>query len=190
MSALPIAVTCGDPAGIGPELLAGWLQAHPEQAASVVPIGPADWIARLGTGLAVGPADFITRPGQPDEAGQLISKRAKGTLTGKEVSEQENEIQSLLAQDLSVRLKVDPGNSAFSPLYFVCDITLKIIGALVCGDKLHKTIVRNLGLLIPILLPYVGEPKLRPVMSWSCYGDAQRLPRCADGLGTIRWRVG
>ncbi len=76
MSALPIAVTCGDPAGVGPELLASWLRSHPEQASSVVPIGPADWIARLGTGLAVGPTDFVTRPGQPDEAGQLIAIEA------------------------------------------------------------------------------------------------------------------
>lgn len=76
MSSLPIAVTCGDPAGVGPELLAGWLKAHPAQASSVLPIGPADWIAQLGQGLAVGPADFITRPGRPDEAGQLIAIEA------------------------------------------------------------------------------------------------------------------
>ena len=76
MSALPIAVTCGDPAGIGPELLASWLKAHPEQASSVVPIGPADWIARLGQGIAVGPMDFVTRPGKPDDAGQLIAIEA------------------------------------------------------------------------------------------------------------------
>ena len=76
MSALPLAVTCGDPAGVGPELLASWLKAHPEQAAAVVPIGPADWIAQLGQGIAVGPTDFRTRPGQPDEAGQLIAIEA------------------------------------------------------------------------------------------------------------------
>ena len=76
MSALPIAVTCGDPAGIGPELLASWLKVHPEQASSVVPIGPADWIARLGQGIAVGPKDFVTRPGKPDDAGQLIAIEA------------------------------------------------------------------------------------------------------------------
>jgi 4-hydroxythreonine-4-phosphate dehydrogenase len=76
MSRSPIAITCGDPAGVGPELVAGWLQAHPELAASVVPIGPADWIARLGQGLAVGPGDFVTRPGRPDEAGQLIAIEA------------------------------------------------------------------------------------------------------------------
>jgi 4-hydroxythreonine-4-phosphate dehydrogenase len=88
MSALPIAVTCGDPAGVGPELLASWLQSHPEQAASVVPIGPADWIASLGRGLAVGPADYRTQPGQPDEAGQLIAIEAielaaRGTTGGR-----------------------------------------------------------------------------------------------------------
>ena len=57
MSALPIAVTCGDPAGVGPELLACWLKANPEEADSVMPMGPADWIAWLGRGLAVGPPD-------------------------------------------------------------------------------------------------------------------------------------
>jgi len=76
MSPLPIAVTCGDPAGVGPELLASWLKAHPESAATVVPIGPADWIAQLGQGIAVGPKDFVTRPGKPDDAGQRIAIEA------------------------------------------------------------------------------------------------------------------
>ena len=73
MSTLPIAVTCGDPAGVGPELIASWLKAHPESAGTVVPIGPADWIAQLGQGIAIGPKDFVTRPGKPDDAGQLIA---------------------------------------------------------------------------------------------------------------------
>ena len=76
MNALPIAVTCGDPAGVGPELFVSWLKAHPEQADIVVPIGPADWIARLGQGIAVGPKEHVTRPGKPDEAGQLIAIEA------------------------------------------------------------------------------------------------------------------
>ena len=88
MSRLPLAIPCGDPAGVGPDLIASWLQAHPALADSVVPIGPADWIARLGRGLAVGPADHITRPGQPDEAGQLIALEAmelaaRGTTGGR-----------------------------------------------------------------------------------------------------------
>ena len=79
MSAPPIAVTCGDPAGVGPELLTSWLRAYPEQASLVMPIGPADWIARLGHGIAVGPQDFATRPGRPDEAGQLVALAAMET---------------------------------------------------------------------------------------------------------------
>jgi 4-hydroxythreonine-4-phosphate dehydrogenase len=76
MSTLPIAVTCGDPAGVGPELIASWLKAHPASASTVVPIGPADWIEKLGQGIAVGPKDFITHPGKPDEAGQRIAIEA------------------------------------------------------------------------------------------------------------------
>jgi len=76
MSRLPLALTCGDPAGVGPELVESWLRAHPAQAAEIVPIGPATWIARLGQGFAVGPADYAPRPGQPDETGQLIALEA------------------------------------------------------------------------------------------------------------------
>lgn len=88
MSRLPLAIPCGDPAGVGPDLIAAWLQAHPAQADSVVPIGPADWIARIGRGLAVGPAGYVSHPGRPDEAGQLIALEAmelaaRGTTGGR-----------------------------------------------------------------------------------------------------------
>lgn len=88
MNRRPLALPCGDPAGIGPELIAAWLQAHPAEADTVMPIGPADWIARLGRGLAVGPADHATRPGQPDEAGQRVALAAmelaaRGTTEGR-----------------------------------------------------------------------------------------------------------
>jgi 4-hydroxythreonine-4-phosphate dehydrogenase len=76
MSRLPIAVTCGDPAGVGPELLAAWLKANPDEAASIVPIGPAHWITQLGVGIAVGPTDFQITPGKPSAAGQLIAIEA------------------------------------------------------------------------------------------------------------------
>jgi len=88
MSRLPLALTCGDPAGVGPELIEAWLRAHPTLAANVVPIGPARWIARLGLGQAVGPADYEARPGQPDDVGQLIALEAmelaaRGTTGGR-----------------------------------------------------------------------------------------------------------
>jgi 4-hydroxythreonine-4-phosphate dehydrogenase len=73
---------------VGPELIESWLRAHPELAATVVPIGPAKWIAHLGQGQAVGPADYEARPGQPDTAGQLIALEAmelaaRGTTGGR-----------------------------------------------------------------------------------------------------------
>ncbi|MEY2750748.1 MAG: 4-hydroxythreonine-4-phosphate dehydrogenase [Verrucomicrobiota bacterium] len=88
MSRLPLALPCGDPAGVGPDLIDAWLRAHPAEADTVVPIGPADWVARLGRGLAVGPADYASQPGRPDEAGQLIALEAmelaaRGTTGGR-----------------------------------------------------------------------------------------------------------
>ena len=76
MSRAPLALTCGDPAGVGPELIEGWLRAHPALADAVVPIGPAAWIARLGRGQAIGPADYTAHPGKPDATGQLIALEA------------------------------------------------------------------------------------------------------------------
>ena len=61
---------------MGPELVATWLKAHPSQASTIVPIGPAIWIKQLGQGLAVGPADYVGTPGQPDAIGQHIALAA------------------------------------------------------------------------------------------------------------------
>lgn len=88
MNRLPLAVTCGDPAGVGPELVATWLKAHPSQASTMVPIGPATWIKQLGMGIALGPADYVSTPGKPDETGQRIAlaameRAAQGTSEGR-----------------------------------------------------------------------------------------------------------
>jgi 4-hydroxythreonine-4-phosphate dehydrogenase len=43
-----LALTCGDPAGVGPEILAAWLAAHPDEARDVAVLGPAGWLETLG----------------------------------------------------------------------------------------------------------------------------------------------
>ena len=48
----PLAFTCGDPAGVGPEIIAAWLAAHPDEAAGVTVIGPARWLTTLPVGAA------------------------------------------------------------------------------------------------------------------------------------------
>ncbi len=85
-----LAFTCGDPAGIGPEIIAGWLRAHPDQAADVAVIGPARWLESLPEGparIAVGMEEFAAIPGQPTGEGALVAwaaleRAAAGCRTG------------------------------------------------------------------------------------------------------------
>ncbi len=73
----PLAVTCGDPAGVGPEVIAAWLKANPAEAERVMVIGPARWIDALGVkGVAVGPKDFAAEAGRPSGAGAKVALAA------------------------------------------------------------------------------------------------------------------
>jgi 4-hydroxythreonine-4-phosphate dehydrogenase len=73
---LPLALTCGDPAGIGPEIIAAWLAAHPTDAAQVAVIGPVHWLETLPAAarrIPVGLEDFAAIPGRPDGDGALVA---------------------------------------------------------------------------------------------------------------------
>jgi len=92
MSTAPIALTCGDPAGVGPELIAAWLKSHPHLVNEVAPIGPLTWLKSLGIknaeALAVGPSNYIINPGKPDAEGSRLAIAAmevavKGVAEGK-----------------------------------------------------------------------------------------------------------
>ena len=80
MNHLPLALTCGDPAGVGPELIASWLKDHPTAASDIIVIGPAAWLKTLGlptsSQLAVGPADYKAVAGQPDNTGSTVALAA------------------------------------------------------------------------------------------------------------------
>lgn len=85
-----LAFTCGDPAGVGPEIIATWLAAHAAEAADVAVIGPARWLETLpacGAKIAVGLEDFVATPGHPDGDGALVAwaameRAASGTKSG------------------------------------------------------------------------------------------------------------
>ena len=80
-----LAFTCGDPAGIGPEIIAAWLAAHPAEAAGVVVIGPARWLETLpatAERVAVGLEDFAAKAGQPDGDGALVAWAAMERAAG------------------------------------------------------------------------------------------------------------
>jgi 4-hydroxythreonine-4-phosphate dehydrogenase len=86
-----LVLTCGDPAGVGPEIIAAWLAAHPAEARAVAVAGPARWLATLPLAdaqrLAVGPPDFVATLGTPSEAGARVAwaameRGAAGCLAG------------------------------------------------------------------------------------------------------------
>lgn len=74
-----LAITCGDPAGIGPEVIATWLHASDSDAADVTVIGPATWLATLPESvmkIAVGQETYAAVPGRPDAEGALTAYAA------------------------------------------------------------------------------------------------------------------
>lgn len=83
-----IALTCGDPAGVGPEIIARFLSENPSAAENCVPIGARRWLDTLPcAGVEVGEKDFSARSGEPSAAGQKIAfeameRAAAGTLLG------------------------------------------------------------------------------------------------------------
>ncbi len=67
-----LALVCGDPAGVGPGIIARWAAAHPARAARCVPIGPPAWLEMLPPVfpqlLGIAPKLKLT-PGKPSKAG-------------------------------------------------------------------------------------------------------------------------
>jgi len=88
-----LAITCGDPAGVGPEIITGWLAAHPVEAKDTAVIGPARWLESLATPaqkVVVGLEDFSVTPGQPNADGALVAwaameRAAQGAKSGEYV---------------------------------------------------------------------------------------------------------
>lgn len=75
---LPLALTCGDPAGIGPEVIAAALRNQPALRRNCVLLGPVSWAKPLATEWemafeAVGPPHFELQPGQPSVEGARVA---------------------------------------------------------------------------------------------------------------------
>jgi 4-hydroxythreonine-4-phosphate dehydrogenase len=85
-----LALTCGDPAGVGPEVVAAWLAANRSEARDVTVIGPALWLASLPDGagrIPVGLEDYAAEPGRPNGDGALVAwaaleRAAAGCVSG------------------------------------------------------------------------------------------------------------
>ncbi len=86
-----LAFTCGDPAGIGPEVIEAWLAAHSAEAPDVAVIGPAVWLRELrlngATPIEVGESTFVAELGRPTVEGArmalaALERAAAGTNAG------------------------------------------------------------------------------------------------------------
>lgn len=92
-SQLPLAITCGDPAGVGPEVIAAALRADIANGQDCVLIGPRSWAEPLAAEMgiafqAVGPDTFTATAGEASEAGAevalaALSEAAQGCSDGR-----------------------------------------------------------------------------------------------------------
>jgi 4-hydroxythreonine-4-phosphate dehydrogenase len=86
-----LVLTCGDPAGVGPEIIAAWLAAHADEAKEMAVIGPARWLEGLvlqgALPVPVGDPTFQATLGEPSIDGARIAlaameRAAAGTSNG------------------------------------------------------------------------------------------------------------
>jgi 4-hydroxythreonine-4-phosphate dehydrogenase len=71
-----LAFTVGDPAGVGPEIIAAWLAANRDAARDVAVVGHATWLATLDTAaekIPVGLETYAATPGKPSGEGALVA---------------------------------------------------------------------------------------------------------------------
>jgi 4-hydroxythreonine-4-phosphate dehydrogenase len=73
----PVAITCGDPSGVGPEIIEKWAAQYPDLASECAFIGPLIWCADLpGRLVPVGRPGFEAVPGNPTDSGSKIAMAA------------------------------------------------------------------------------------------------------------------
>jgi len=72
---LPLAITCGDPAGVGPEIIEHWLKQHPDRRGDVCLIGPQSWLDNVDClhSCAVGDRSFVALAGKPTVEGAKVA---------------------------------------------------------------------------------------------------------------------
>lgn len=79
MNTPKIAITCGDPAGVGQEIIQKWWNDNPHKRLHTLLIGPKIWLESLGEvpfSLPVGPSDFVSSAGAPSVLGAQVALEA------------------------------------------------------------------------------------------------------------------
>lgn len=132
-----LAFTCGDPAGVGPEIIASWLASHRDQASSITVIGPNRWLESLdtkATKVAVGMEDYAARPGQPTGEGALVAWSAlERAAAGCKAGEFSGVVTGPVSKEWLARIGYEfPGQTEFFAARWGGDPVMAF-----CGGKLR-----------------------------------------------------
>jgi 4-hydroxythreonine-4-phosphate dehydrogenase len=71
-----LAIACGDPAGVGPEVIAAWLAEPGADRTGLAVLGPPRWLESLPGDverIPVGTEEYAPAPGRPDGEGALVA---------------------------------------------------------------------------------------------------------------------
>jgi 4-hydroxythreonine-4-phosphate dehydrogenase len=136
-----IAIACGDPAGVGPEVISSWLATRPEGLGEMAVIGPASWLATIPKGparITVGTDDYAAVPGEPDGEGSLVAwaalERAAALCTSGEYS---GVVTGPVSKERMAAIGWNfPGQTEFFASKWGGEPTMAF-----CGGKLRMTLV-------------------------------------------------
>jgi 4-hydroxythreonine-4-phosphate dehydrogenase len=177
-----LALTCGDPAGVGPEIIASWLGEYAGLAPGVAVIGPARWLASLplngAQAIAVGDEAFVAKPGEPSREGAraalaAMERAAEGTKRGEFSGVVTGPVSKSWLQKAGYAF---PGQTEFFAAKWGGEPTMAF-----CGGKLRV-----------VLLTW--HIPLRDVAAQLTPGNLSRAVRAADELaraeGVVAPRIG
>jgi 4-hydroxythreonine-4-phosphate dehydrogenase len=136
-----IAITCGDPAGIGPEIISAWLGSNPSGAKDVAVIGPARWLASLPGGalmVPVGTEDYGAEAGRPTGEGSLVAWAAlEKAAAFCESGEYEGVVTAPVSKERMAAIGWNfPGHTEFFAARWKGEPTMAF-----CGGKLRMALV-------------------------------------------------
>jgi 4-hydroxythreonine-4-phosphate dehydrogenase len=182
-----LAITCGDPAGVGPEIIAAWLAAHEGDACDCAVIGPARWLAALETAaekIPVGLEEFVATPGQPTGEGALVAWAAlERAAAGARSGEFAGVVTGPVSKEWLARIGYEfPGQTEFfaarwggEPVMAFCGGRLRVVlatwhvplievGQLLGPQLLHRTVAAadELARADGITQPRIGVCGLNP----------------------------
>jgi len=176
----PLAITCGDPAGVGPEIIERWARAHADLARQCVLFGPRALLRRFpGEGVVVGDDEQPISTGHPTIAGaraamQALESAAQGCAEGRF----RGVVTAPISKEWMVRAGFDfPGQTEFFAARWGGSPSMGFAGA-------HLRVV-----LATWHIPLAEVPRVLAVEPERVTRAIERAAWMCDALGIARPRI-